>query len=121
MFRLGDFIDYETVSSLRYSAYKPVIPRALSGCTDLISEVKHHDIFLAYPFQSMDVLLNLLSQAADDPRVTSVKITIYRLASKAKLVDYLCAAAERGEERKCHCDRMVYEAVELLEELLEKQ
>lgn len=98
MFRLGDFIDYETVSSLRYSAYKPVIPRALSGCTDLISEVKRHDIFLAYPFQSMDVLLNLLSQAADDPRVTSVKITIYRLADRSKIIEHLLRAAENGKE-----------------------
>ena len=64
MFRIGDFFDYETLSSLRYPAYKPVVPRYLSLSEDLISEVRKKDIFLAYPYQSMDVLLKLLEQAA---------------------------------------------------------
>ena len=58
MFRIGDFFDYETLSSLRYPAYKPVVPRYLSLSEDLISEVKKKDIFLAYPYQSMDVAEN---------------------------------------------------------------
>lgn len=98
MFRLGDFIDYETVSSLRYSAYRPVTPKYLAGKTDLIAEVRKKDIFLAYPYQSMDVLLHLLEQAASDSRVTSIKITIYRLADRSKIIEHLLRAAENGKE-----------------------
>ena len=46
----------------------------------------------------MNPFLQLLKEAANDPSVISIKITIYRLASKAKLVDYLCAAAENGKD-----------------------
>lgn len=98
MFRLGDYIDYESVASLRYSAYRPVTPKPLSGNADLIAEVRKKDILLAYPYQSMDVLLNLLSQAAVDERVTSIKITIYRLADRSKIIEHLLKAAENGKE-----------------------
>ena len=46
----------------------------------------------------MDPFLLLVREAANDPAVLSIKITIYRLAKKAKLVDYLCQAAENGKE-----------------------
>ena len=98
MFRIGDYFDYETLSSLRYPAYKPVVPRYLSLSEDLISEVRKKDIFLAYPYQSIDVLLRLLEQAACDRRVTSIKITIYRLASRSKIIEALLKAAENGKE-----------------------
>lgn len=98
MFRLGDEFDYETVSTMRFPAYKPVTPRALASTNDLIAEVMHRDIFLAYPYQGMDVLLRLLEQAAGDPRVTSIKITIYRLASRSRIVEALRKAAENGKE-----------------------
>ena len=65
---------------------------------DLIAEVRKKDILLAYPYQSMDVLLNLLSQAAVDERVTSIKITIYRLATHSRIVQSLIKAAENGKD-----------------------
>ena len=46
----------------------------------------------------MDPFLLLVKEAASDPNVISIKITIYRLAKKARLVDYLCLAAENGKE-----------------------
>ncbi len=46
----------------------------------------------------MDPFLQLIREAASDPDVMTIKITIYRLAKKARLVEYLCAAAENGKE-----------------------
>ena len=46
----------------------------------------------------MDVLLHLLEQAASDSRVTSIKITIYRLADRSKIIEHLLRAAENGKE-----------------------
>ncbi len=51
-----------------------------------------------YPFESMEPFLRMLSEAATDPSVLSIKITIYRLASKARIAEYLCAAAENGKQ-----------------------
>ena len=46
----------------------------------------------------MDPFLRMIKEAAYDPTVLTIRITIYRLAKKARLVEYLCAAAENGKE-----------------------
>ena len=61
-------------------------------------QIRQHDLLLSYPFESMDPFLRLLKESASDPAVVSIKITIYRLAKRAKLVDYLCQAAENGKD-----------------------
>ena len=98
MFSLSDYFTYENITDLRFSAHRPVFPQVLSKTSDLISEVKRKDIFLAYPYQSMDVLIKLLNQAADDDRVSSIKITIYRLARNSKIISALLRARENGKE-----------------------
>ena len=57
---------------------------------------KSKDIFLFYPFDSMQNFLQLIREAAYNSKVISIKITIYRLSKNSKLVEYLCAAAENG-------------------------
>ncbi|MDO4311697.1 MAG: polyphosphate kinase 1 [Eubacteriales bacterium] len=64
----------------------------------IIKQVKRNDILLFYPFESMEPFLRLIKEAAYDSSVLTIKITIYRLAKKARLVEYLCAAAENGKE-----------------------
>ena len=64
----------------------------------MIKQITRSDRLLSYPFESMSPFLNLLREASEDPDVISIKITIYRLASKAKLVEYLCNAAEQGKD-----------------------
>ncbi|MDO5014595.1 MAG: polyphosphate kinase 1 [Clostridia bacterium] len=64
----------------------------------MIEKVNEHDILLHYPYESMKPFLRLIKQAANDKDVISIKITIYRLAFKATLVDYLCSAAENGKD-----------------------
>ena len=76
----------------------PAPPAALRPEEKVLPQVLRHDVLLFYPFQSMDPFLHLVREAASDPCVLSIKITIYRLAAKAKLAEYLCAAAENGKE-----------------------
>ena len=64
----------------------------------VIKQVKKNDVLLSFPYESMDPFLQLIKEAAYDPSVMTIKITIYRLAKKARLVEYLCAAAENGKE-----------------------
>ena len=82
---------------LLYEPFEPVWPGYIRKNESLIQQVERGDILLAYPFESMEPFLQLIREAANDPAVISIKITIYRLASKAKLVEYLCAAAENGK------------------------
>ena len=64
----------------------------------MLRQAEHEDLLLSYPFDSMEPFLRLLKEAAFDPSVLSIKITIYRLSRRAKLVETLCAAAENGKE-----------------------
>jgi len=64
----------------------------------IIRQLKRKDIMLSYPYESMEPFLRLVKEASVDPNVMTIKITIYRLAKKTRLVEYLCAAAENGKE-----------------------
>ena len=59
------------------------------------------DILLSFPYQSMTPFIDLLYEAADDPTVSSIRITLYRLASSSKLAAALAYAADQGKEVLC--------------------
>ena len=79
---------------------EPFTPQPSRYLTDgkVIPQVKKKDILLSYPYESMDPFLRMIKEAAYDPTVLTIRITIYRLAKKARLGEYLCAAAENGKE-----------------------
>lgn len=79
---------------------EPFTPQPSRYLTDgkVIPQVKKKDILLSYPYESMDPFLRMIKEVAYDPTVLTIRITIYRLAKKARLVEYLCAAAENGKE-----------------------
>lgn len=83
---------------LSYREFEPQIPPNINMKESITKQVLKSDILLSYPYESMKPFLQLLKEAAHDPAVISIKITIYRLASQAKLVEYLCAAAENGKD-----------------------
>ncbi|HIZ80942.1 MAG TPA: polyphosphate kinase 1 [Candidatus Mediterraneibacter pullistercoris] len=78
----------------------PFTPQPSASLADgsVMEQVKKKDVLLSYPYESMEPFLQLIKEAAADPGVMTIKITIYRLAKKARLVEYLCAAAENGKE-----------------------
>ncbi len=85
-------------SILSYQPFTPQHPGVIPASEPIIRLVQNQDLLLSYPYESMNPFLQLIKEAANDPSVISIKITIYRLASKAKLVEYLCAAAENGKD-----------------------
>ena len=92
---------YKVPASLKRSLIdEPFTPQPSRYLTDgkVIPQVKKKDILLSYPYESMDPFLRMIKEAAYDPTVLTIRITIYRLAKKARLVEYLCAAAENGKE-----------------------
>ena len=81
--------------------YEPFVPQKSAMVdeeTSMIRQIRKKDILLSYPYESMEPFLKLLKEASTDPSVVTIKITIYRLSKKARLVEYLCAAAENGKE-----------------------
>ncbi|MBQ9942351.1 MAG: polyphosphate kinase 1, partial [Christensenellaceae bacterium] len=77
------------------SAHKPLF---LDPALPVIPQVEKKDVLLSYPFESMNHFIRLLSEAAEDPSVVSVKITLYRMASNSKVIDALIKAHEAGKE-----------------------
>ena len=78
----------------------PFLPQPSSMLSEgsVMEQVKKKDVLLSYPYESMEPFLQLIKEASADPDVMTIRITIYRLAKKARLVEYLCAAAENGKE-----------------------
>ncbi len=79
---------------------KPFVPQRGKMVEEgkITKQIRKRDILLSYPYESMEPFLQLVREASTDPSVMTIKITIYRLAKKARLVEYLCAAAENGKE-----------------------
>ncbi|MCO7110053.1 polyphosphate kinase 1 [Gemmiger formicilis] len=82
-------------TALFYPAAKPM--QAPAGY-DLYTEVRKHDVLLAYPYQSIRPFIKMLLRAGADPDVVSIKMTLYRMASDSQIVNALIAAAENGKE-----------------------
>lgn len=83
---------------LFYPKYTPHMPEDIQPGESMIRQIQEKDRLLFFPYESMDPFLRLLYEAADDPDVVSVKMTLYRVASDSKVVEALIRAAEKGKE-----------------------
>jgi len=98
VFAIEDELKKNLSQTLFYEELKQHSPAWCRTGIPVMKQVQKKDLLLAYPFESMDVFLRMLYEAANDPAVISIKITIYRLSSTARIVDYLCMAAENGKD-----------------------
>lgn len=98
VFSLAQRLPPASAAALSYSAFEPCWPGALSPNETVTAQILRRDVLLYYPYHSMEPFLRLVRESSSDPQVLSIKITIYRLASKTKLVEYLAAAAENGKD-----------------------
>ncbi len=95
---LENKLNPEQKKELLFEPYTPKTPGELAGKESMFDRIRKQDRLLSYPYESMKPFLRLLEEAASDPDVRSIQITIYRLAGKSKLVKYLCRAAENGKK-----------------------
>ncbi len=84
----------------RYPDRKPVRDLGLRK-GEYFDYIRSHDLLLSYPFQSMMPFVDLLYEAADDPEVLSIQITLYRMSSSSKIAAALAYAADRGKDVLC--------------------
>ena len=83
---------------LFYEKRVPQKSPSLQEGRSLIEQIKEEDKMLSYPYESIRPFLRLLSEAAEDENVISIKMTLSRLAKQSKVVEALIEAAENGKE-----------------------
>ncbi len=98
VFSLPSRVSAEVRERLTYVPFTPQWPSMLKRKQSIIKQVCQHEVLMNYPYESMDAFVQLLREAAYDPAVVSIKITLYRLASQSHLAEALIAAAENGKE-----------------------
>ncbi len=64
----------------------------------ILAQIREKDKLLSYPYESMKPFLEMLTEAANDDSVVSIKMTLYRVAKQSKVVEALCEAAENGKD-----------------------
>ena len=96
--QLPDLIPEKLKKELSYAPFVPQWPCDVEKNRPIIEQVMEHDILLEYPYQSIDPFVQLLREASRDPKVVSIKITLYRLASRSHIAEALIDAAEAGKE-----------------------
>lgn len=96
---IGQIINHKKFKDKRLQPAPPVKPVSFpeQGTRDLFEVLKERDILLHHPYNSMEPVLELLENAADDPFVLSIKITIYRLSKESRVSAALLRAAENGK------------------------
>ena len=85
-------------AALTDTPFAPQWPSCLDRTRPIIDQVCERDVLLSYPYETFDAFVQLLREAAADPSVISIKITLYRLARQSHLAEALIAAAENGKE-----------------------
>ena len=95
VYKLQEFNDS---ADLRFPPQKPQNRPDISPKETMMAQIAERDILLSYPYESITPFLRLLDEAALDPDVVSIKITLYRVASNSRVIDALCQAAENGKE-----------------------
>jgi len=101
--RFGDFIKFPNVgpSALEYPSATPLKVKGLHPTESIINKLAERDYLINLPYQSYDYIILFLREAAIDPKVTEIHITLYRLAENSKVINALINAAKNG--KKVHC------------------
>lgn len=96
LFQIEDQLRSHT--DLFFAPRHPQPSPALDERKPIIPQIMQEDKLLHYPYESIRPFLQLLHEAACDPDVVSIKMTLYRLANHSKVVDALVEAAENGKQ-----------------------
>lgn len=98
-----DFISFPNVGGkhLEYKKNPPLPVKGLSYSSGLMEHIKHKDYLVSLPYQSFDYIIHFLREAAIDPKVTEIYITLYRVAENSKVINALINASRNG--KKVHC------------------
>ena len=83
---------------LKYAPFQAGLPKTVAKRQDIFASIRKQDILLHHPFQSFAPVIAFLQQAADDPQVVAIKMTVYRTGTDSVLMEHLLRAARQGKE-----------------------
>ena len=93
------------IPALRYQPFTHVVPKPfrrevdkLDKATSMFAAMRKGDVLAHHPFHAFSPIINLLWQAASDPKVLAIKQTLYRSGTNSEIVKALAAAARNGKE-----------------------
>jgi polyphosphate kinase len=94
-----DFLDFPDIGGrhLVYDKKEPLPHKDLMNKVSMLEAMREKDIMLFYPFQKYSYIIDLLREAAIDPAVTSIKMTLYRAAKNSRVINALINAAKNGK------------------------
>jgi len=95
--RLFNIYEQTGHPELKFKAFIPRELRLTAKSRDLFEELRRHDVLLHHPFDSYDAVVSFIESAAEDPRVLSMKQTLYRTNEHSLIVPALISAAEKKE------------------------
>jgi polyphosphate kinase len=90
------------IAELRDPPWSPMVPIGLEAEADLFAVIRAGDVLVHHPYESFDATVErFIRDAADDPAVTTIKMTVYRLGDDTPFVRSLIKAAENGKQVAC--------------------
>ncbi len=95
-----DFMTFPDVGGahLKYPPMSPLGHRELAVSRSIMKTIADKDVLLHYPYQSFHYFIDLLREAAIDPKVSGIKITIYRVPKDSRVVNALLNAVQNGKQ-----------------------
>lgn len=83
---------------LTYETFIPQLPIDLSSREDIFEKALQQDVLFYHPYESFEPVIDFISQAADDPTVLAIKVTLYRVSGDSPIIESLKRAAEKGKQ-----------------------
>lgn len=96
--RLNSVPDTVDRPDLKFPPFHPGLPKSLTKRSHIFDVLRRQDVLLHHPFQSFAPVIQFLQQAADDPDVVAIKMTVYRTGTDSVLLEHLVRAAQKGKE-----------------------
>jgi polyphosphate kinase len=97
---LGDLMQLMKVErpDLKDKPFIPAVPPVLQGDEDMFSVIARRNVLVYHPYDSFDPVVRFIREAAQDPKVVAIKMTLYRVGTNSPVVKTLLEARRRGKQ-----------------------